>query len=94
MRHLILAAAALTASLISMQAPAAPRPQGSESFECRIITPLGTAMGNGTDMNQAREAARLNCGTTLIEHYFSQRSTASEEIKDDLALACVNLDCQ
>jgi hypothetical protein len=102
MRALPLLLAALLMTLISTQVAAAVnRCPASEAREpssgittCRIVTGYGTAIGRGKNLAAAREAARLTCGTALIDQYMAQRREIPEDVKDDLVLACVNLDCQ
>ena len=61
---------------------------------CKIVTGYGTAIGHGKDLNEAKDQARLKCGSELIDQYFAQRRKLAEDVKDDLVLACVNLECQ
>lgn len=60
---------------------------------CRILTGYGEASGKGTSMREATENARLDCGTRLIDDYLARRGSIPADVEDDLALACVNLEC-
>ena len=94
MRTLSLLISALLVTLISTQVSAheAREPNGIQT--CKIVTGYGTAIGHGKSLSAAREAARLNCGTHMIDQYTAQRRDIPEDVKDDLVLACVNLECQ
>lgn len=89
MRTLTLILGAVLLTLISTQVLAA-----ENRATCRIVTGYGTAIGHGKNIKDAKEEARLICGTKLIDQYFAQRREIAEDTKDDLALACVNLECQ
>jgi len=92
MRTLSLIISAILITLISTKVSAA---EGKAHIEtCKIVTGYGTAVGHGKTKLEAQEDARLICGTSLIDQYFAHRREIAEEQKDDLALACVNLDCQ
>ena len=86
MRSLTILIGALMVTLISTQV--------SAKESCKIVTGYGTSIGFGKTKSAALEAARLNCGTHMIDQYFAQRRDIAEDVKDDLALACVNLNCQ
>ncbi len=99
MRILTMILGALLVTLIATQVSASPsredvREPSSALQTCKIVTGYGTAIGRGKTLSSAREAARLTCGTAMIDQYFAQRQNISDDVKDDLALACVNLDCQ
>lgn len=64
------------------------------SYTCRIVTGYGTAIGRGTTALQAKENAREICGSKIIDQYYAQRGQINADVEDDLALACVNLECQ
>jgi hypothetical protein len=92
MRTITMIISAILMTLISIRVSAStPAPKMQE---CKIVTGYGTAIAKGKNHNEALEKARLICGTKLIDQYFAQRQHISEETKEDLALACVNLDCQ
>lgn len=61
---------------------------------CRIVTGYGTAIGKGSTHLAAKEKAREVCGTAMIDDYLARRGNISADVVDDLALACVNLECQ
>jgi hypothetical protein len=95
MRTFTMILSAILITLISVKVSAkeaAPVKGGMET--CKIVTGYGTAIGRGKTVSKAREEARLICGTKLIDQYFAQRRDIAEDTKDDLALACVNLECQ
>jgi hypothetical protein len=64
------------------------------SYTCRIVTGYGTAIGRGSTALQAKENAREICGSKIIDQYYAQRGQIGADVEDDLALACVNLECQ
>jgi hypothetical protein len=94
MRTFTMILSAILLTLATVKVSASPAPNKGEMQTCKIVTGYGTAIGKGKDHNKALENARLECGTRLIDQYFAQRRDIPEETKDDLALACVNLDCQ
>lgn len=98
MRTLTFVLGALIVTLMSVQVSASTPPPSREPSRamqtCKIVTGYGTAIGKGPTLSAAREEARLTCGTHMIDQYFAQRRDIPESAKDDLALACVNLDCQ
>ena len=94
MRILTLVLGALIVTLMATQVSAKESREPSAFKTCKIVTGYGTAIGKGRSLNEARENARLKCGTSMVDQYFAQRQAISEDVKDDLALACVNLDCQ
>ncbi|MGZ3722169.1 MAG: hypothetical protein ACXVA9_04510 [Bdellovibrionales bacterium] len=95
MRTFTMILSAILITLISVKVSAKETAQTKSSMEtCKIVTGYGTAIGKGKTHSQAREEARLICGTKLIDQYFAQRREIAEDAKDDLALACVNLECQ
>lgn len=96
MRTFTIILSAIILTLISMRVSAMetkPDVKGS-THTCKIVTGYGTAIGRGKSIREATEAARLKCGTEMIDQYFAQRRDIPEDKKDDLALACINLDCQ
>jgi hypothetical protein len=82
-----------TRAKMELEAETQVKPVKGGMETCKIVTGYGTAIGKGKTRNEARENARLQCGTSLIDQYFSQRREISDSAKDDLALACVNLEC-
>jgi hypothetical protein len=96
MRTITMVLSAILLTLISLKVSAAPAPtKEKDSVQtCRIVTGYGTAIAKGKSHKEALEKARLECGTRMIDMYFAQRQGISEDQKEDLALACVNLDCQ
>ena len=94
MRILSMIVGALIVTLMATQVSAKESREPNALKTCKIVTGYGTAIAKGRTINEAREAARLKCGTSMIDQYFAQRQSISEDAKDDLALACVNLDCQ
>jgi hypothetical protein len=63
----------------------------SATETCRIETGYGTAIGTGPTKLKAKEAARLECGSKLIDMYQAQRGKIDPSA--DLELACINLEC-
>ena len=78
--------------LSSVQVSAATPKNGLQT--CKIVTGYGTAIAKAATLKEAREEARLKCGTELINDYFARRQDIPDSKKDDLALACINLECQ
>lgn len=91
MRALALTISVILVTLISTQVSAQ---EASSNVSCRIITGYGTAVGYGANKSIARENARELCGTKIIDGYFASRGSIDDSQVDDLALACVNLECQ
>jgi hypothetical protein len=60
---------------------------------CTISTGYGTAIGKGETKKEALANAREICGEKIIDQYFAQRRQIAADATDDLALACVNLEC-
>lgn len=85
---------ALLITLIATEATAAPERVPSSSFTCKIVTGYGTAIGKGSSKLAAKEAARELCGSKMIDDYLARRGNIGAEVADDLALACVNLECE
>ncbi len=94
MRIFSLILAALIMTLIATEVSAAPERVPSSSYTCKIVTGYGTAIGKGSSKIAAQEAARELCGTKMIDDYLARRGNIGNEAVDDLALACVNLDCE
>ncbi len=101
MRALTIILGSLLVTLISTQVSAAPMCQHApitrgpaSNYTCKIVTGYGTATGHGDSKLKAKEEARLNCGMGLINEYSARRQDIPEQAIDDLALACVNLECQ
>lgn len=94
MRTLALLLSAILLTLITTRVSAGEAKSKSSQTTCKIVTGYGTAIGHGKSLKDAKEEARLICGTKLIDQYFAQRQQIPEDTKDDLALACVNLECQ
>ena len=94
MRILSILFSAILLVFISSKVSAAPTGHSGARKTCRIVTGYGTAIGYGSTALEAKEQARLNCGTNMIDQYVAQRQNIPESAKDDLALACVNLECQ
>ena len=94
MRTFTMILSAILITLISVKVSAKEAGVKNSMETCKIVTGYGTAIGKGKTHSQAREEARLLCGTKLIDQYFAQRREISDDVKDDLALACVNLECQ
>lgn len=90
MRTLMILASALVLTLITTRVSAAT---SGRLISCKIVTGYGTAIGYGKTKLEAKENARLKCGTTLIDQYFAQRRDIPKSAEDDLALACVNKEC-
>lgn len=89
MRYLALILSALIVTLITTEVSAA------SAFTCKIATGYGTAIGRGTTQLAAKQAAREECGSKIIDQYFAQRGRIpAGEAEDDLVLSCVNLECQ
>lgn len=93
MRALILIAMTLASATVSAAAPTRDV-AARGSFSCRIVTGYGTAIGKGSSKLQAKENAREICGSKMIDDYFARRGNIDPDVVDDLALACVNLECQ
>ena len=92
MRTLTLIISAVLITLIATKV-SAQQPEGQRKVSCKIVTGYGTAIGFGSTKLEAKENARLKCGTSMIDQYFASRREVPEDVKDDLALACVNLEC-
>jgi hypothetical protein len=60
---------------------------------CTISTGYGTAIGKGETKKDALANAREICGEKIIDQYFAQRRSIAADVTDDLALACVNKEC-
>ena len=84
----------ISVKVSAKEAAVAKRAEKSSVETCRIVTGYGTAIGRGNTRSQALEEARMVCGTRMIDQYFAQRREIADDVKDDLALACVNLECQ
>ena len=87
MKALSILLGTLVATLVITEVAAA-------AVSCRIETGYGTAIGKGETKSEALESARLDCGTKMIDDYIARRGQIPPEVIDDLALACVNLNCQ
>ena len=94
MRIFSLIVAALLMTLIATEVSAAPERVPSSSYTCKIVTGYGTAIGSGRSKLAAKEAARELCGTKLIDDYLARRGRIDKDAEEDLALACVNLECE
>jgi hypothetical protein len=95
MRTFTMIISAILITLISVKVSAKEVATAKGGMEtCKIVTGYGTAIGRGKTHAQAQEEARLICGSKLIDQYFAQRREIADDTKDDLALACVNLECQ
>jgi len=92
MRILTLILSAILVTLISSQVSAATPP--AHKSVCKIVTGYGTAFGTGDSPAKALENARLSCGSAMIDQYLAQRQQIPDDVKEDLALACVNLNCE
>lgn len=77
-----------------LAAPAPREPSAAGTHTCKIVTGYGTAIGKGTTALQAKENAREVCGTNMIDDYLARRGRVDAHAIDDLALACVNLECE
>lgn len=93
MRTLTLIIGAILVTLMATKV-SAQEPTGKHQVSCKIVTGYGTAIAYGKTKLEAKENARLKCGTSMIDQYFASRREIPEDVKDDLALACVNLECQ
>ncbi|MBX3022279.1 MAG: hypothetical protein KF799_11455 [Bdellovibrionales bacterium] len=89
----ILTLIATEVSAMPSRAPASER-EPARTFTCKIVTGYGTAIGRGSSALSAKENARLTCGEKMIDQYIAQRGNIPQDVADDLALACVNLECQ
>jgi hypothetical protein len=69
-------------------------PSAAGMHTCKIVTGYGTAIGKGASKLAAKEAARELCGTKMIDDYLARRGRIEANVVDDLALACVNLECE
>lgn len=97
MRTFTMILSAILITLISMRVSAkesAPAKTSNKMETCKLVTGYGTAIGRGPSHAKALEEARLICGSKMIDQYFAQRRSISDDAKDDLALACINLECQ
>ncbi len=97
MRIFSLALGVILMTLIATEvsaAPAAPERQPSNAHTCKIVTGYGTAIGKGSSKLAAKQAAREICGSKLIDDYLARRGRIEDAAIDDLALACVNLECE
>jgi hypothetical protein len=61
---------------------------------CKISNGYVTALGQGATKLEAKENARLLCGEKLIDQQFAQRRGIAADMTDELALACINLECE
>lgn len=93
MRTLTLLISAILLILITTKVSAKEATPGKMET-CKIVTGYGTAIGRGHTKLEAKEQARLTCGTAMIDQYLATRQNIPDDVKDDLALACVNLECQ
>lgn len=48
----------------------------------------------GSSPKKARDNARIDCGTKVIDRYLASHREVDDIMKDELALACVNLECE
>lgn len=94
MRTLTLILSALILTLIATEVSAKEGREPANGYSCKIVTGYGTAIGHGPSQLAAKAAAREICGSKLIDQYFAQRGHIDADVTDDLALACVNLECQ
>lgn len=99
MRAIAIILGSLIVTLAASQVSAAPmckvssRSPASE-YKCTIRTGYGMAEGRGPSKLKAKEEARIACGMGLINGYSAQRGGIPADKVDDLALACVNLECE
>jgi hypothetical protein len=99
MRYLAILLGSLVVTLAATQVSAAPmcspamRGPASD-YKCVIRTGYGMAVGHGSTKLKAKEEARLQCGMGLINEYTAIRQNIPDDKVDDLALACVNLECE
>ena len=63
-------------------------------FSCKVSSGYVTAIGKGSSQLAAKEAARELCGSKMIDLHIERRGKIADDLVDDLALACVNLECQ
>jgi hypothetical protein len=98
MRYLVILFGSLIVTLAATQVSAAPMcipSRGPASdYKCVIRTGYGMAVGHGSTKLKAKEEARLQCGMGLINGYTAARQNIPDDKVDDLALACVNLECE
>ncbi len=94
MRIIALSLIAVVITLMGVQVSAAPHKVGEKGYTCTINNGYVKADGRGPTAIAAQEAAMLACGDKMIDLQFSRSSDFSEERKDDLALACINLSCE
>lgn len=92
---MILAVVLMTLIATDVLAAPAPRePSASGKYTCKIVTGYGTAIGQGSTALEAKAVARETCGTNMIDDYLARRGRIDPSAIDDLALACVNLECE
>jgi hypothetical protein len=57
-----------------------------------------TAEGHGstpsTALDNARNNARIECGSKIIDRYLDTHRDVDSAMSSELAVACVNLDCE
>ena len=99
MRYLAILLGSLIVTLAATQVSAAPMCQSAKrspasDYKCVIRTGYGTAEGHGSTKLKAKEEARLQCGMGLINGYTATRQNIPADKVDDLALACINLECE
>lgn len=94
MRALALIFSALILTLIATEVSAAESREPARTYSCKIVTGYGTAFGRGSSQLAAKENAREVCGSKMIDQYFAQRGNISPDVADDLALACINKECE
>jgi hypothetical protein len=99
MRYLAIVLGSLVVTLAATQVSAAPmcvpaKRGPASDYKCVIRTGYGMAVGHGSTKLKAKEEARLQCGMGLINGYTAARQNIPDDKIDDLALACVNLECE
>jgi hypothetical protein len=93
MRIFTLIMSAVLLTLLSTRVTAADKPRTKRLETCHIVTEFGTAIGQGKTHDEAAEQAHSSCGTQILDKYFAQRREVPDDVKEDLALACANLEC-
>jgi hypothetical protein len=66
----------------------------AEAEECKIVNGYGTSIGQGKDHREALKNARIACGTMIIDLYIKERGSIPEEMVGELAVVCVNYECE
>lgn len=84
----------LTLIVTRVAAKEVRRPAAARTYSCKVVKGHVTALGHGPSPQAAKDDARTACGAKLINQRFAQGGEINHDAEDELALACVNLECQ